>query len=86
MFLKGPLVTQPPPVPDGSQSGGYGPGIRAPIGSSLGMWAPFPEREVSLPSNSWDFSRSSASAAQSQYLVLLISCLLAFVVVCYTYG
>lgn len=41
------------------------------ISGLLGMGAPLPDSEVSVPSKTGDSSRDEVSAAQSQYLVIL---------------
>lgn len=57
-FLKGPVVTQPPPSPGGIMSYGAGaPGMGMPLCSSL---APLPPMLPSLPSKRGELTGSLA--------------------------
>jgi hypothetical protein len=55
-FLKGPVWTQPPPLPAGM-----------PAAARCWIFSPLPLSEVSLPSKMGDFSGSWAQRPQSQY-------------------
>ncbi len=68
MSLKGPKVTQPPPVPAGSTIGGSPLPAPRRMSGWLGMAAPLPDMEVSLPSNTGEVSRPvMAVRPQFQY-------------------
>jgi len=61
-FLKGPLVTHPPPVPDGKVSG-LKPGMATVMSGWFATRAPLPDMEVSLPSKTGCFSAPKSGLA-----------------------
>ena len=67
MFLKGPEVTHPPPVPAGKYTFGYDPRDRV-RGPRPGMYSPLPDILVALPSKIGPEVGSEEYSPQFQYL------------------